>query len=98
MYTGFWWENLREEDHLEDPGVGGRITLKWIFEKWDGGMEWIDLAQNIATRYWLDGLGIGSRWGQNYLQPSTPAVGPTQSPTQRESGLFPEDKAAGAWR
>jgi len=24
-YTGFWWANLRERDHLEDPGVNGRI-------------------------------------------------------------------------
>ena len=35
MHTGFWWENLRERDHLEEPGVGGRIILKYIFEKWD---------------------------------------------------------------
>jgi hypothetical protein len=35
--TRFWWEDLREGDHLGDPGVDGRIILKWIFKKWDGG-------------------------------------------------------------
>ena len=49
MRTGFWWGNLRVRAHLEDPGVNGRIILKWIFSRWvagGGGMDWIDLAQD----------------------------------------------------
>jgi hypothetical protein len=30
VYTGFWWENVREIDHFEDPGLEGRILLRWI--------------------------------------------------------------------
>jgi len=46
MYTGFLWGNLRERDHFEDSGIDGRIILRWIFRKWDGGMYCIDLAQD----------------------------------------------------
>ena len=31
--------------HVEDTGVDGRIILKGIFEKWNGCMDLIDLAQ-----------------------------------------------------
>jgi hypothetical protein len=34
-YIGFWWGNLTEMFHLEDPGVDERIILRWIFRKWD---------------------------------------------------------------
>jgi hypothetical protein len=46
VHTGFWWRDLREDDHLGDPGVDVRIILKWIFKKWDGDMDWIELDQD----------------------------------------------------
>jgi hypothetical protein len=45
VHTGFWWEDLREGDHLGDPGVDGKLILKCIFNKWDG-TDWIELAEN----------------------------------------------------
>ena len=35
MYTEFWWGNPSERDHLDDPGVDGRIISRRIFRKWD---------------------------------------------------------------
>jgi hypothetical protein len=43
--------NLRERVHLEDPGVDGRIILRWILRKWDRwGMDWIELAGDRDRR------------------------------------------------
>jgi hypothetical protein len=46
VHTWFCWENLREEDHLKDVGVDGKIKLKWIFKMCDWGIHWLDLAED----------------------------------------------------
>jgi hypothetical protein len=38
MYTGFWYGNLRERDHMEEPRVDGRVILRWIFRECDVGV------------------------------------------------------------
>jgi len=48
VYKGFWWGNVRERDHLEDPGVDGRIILRWIsrnlyVEAWNGS-SWLRIG------------------------------------------------------
>jgi hypothetical protein len=51
--TGFWWGNLRERDNWGDPGVDGRIILRWIFKKWDvgvwTGLSWLRIGQVVGT-------------------------------------------------
>jgi hypothetical protein len=40
--------NLRERDHLEDPGIDRRIILRMILRKWDleawTGLSWLRLG------------------------------------------------------
>jgi hypothetical protein len=51
VYTGFWWGNLRERDHLEDSGIHDRIILRWNFRNLDvGGRDWIYLAWDRDRR------------------------------------------------
>jgi hypothetical protein len=46
VHTEFWWGNLKERDHLEDPSLYETVILRWVFKQWDGGMDWTDLAQD----------------------------------------------------
>jgi hypothetical protein len=56
VYTGFWWGKLREGNHLEDPGIDGRIILRRVFRKWDvracTGSIWRALG-NAVMNLWV---------------------------------------------
>ena len=47
MHTGFCWGNLREEDDLKDPCLDGRIILKLMLEKWNGGRHGLDRCGSV---------------------------------------------------
>jgi hypothetical protein len=47
VYTVFWCENLLERYHLEDLGVGGMVVLKWDFKRYERGVDWICLDQEL---------------------------------------------------
>jgi hypothetical protein len=49
---------VRERYNLDDQVVDGRIILKLIFKQWNGGMDYIDVAQ------YRDGCGapVNALW------------------------------------
>jgi hypothetical protein len=49
VFTGLLWDNVTKRDHMDDPGVDGRIILRWIFRRWDvcawTGSIWLGYGQ-----------------------------------------------------
>jgi hypothetical protein len=35
--TSFWWESLKERDHLEDQGVGRKMGSEWLLGRFAWG-------------------------------------------------------------
>jgi hypothetical protein len=35
-------EKPEKRVHLDDPGIDGRVILRWIIRKWDGGGHGLD--------------------------------------------------------
>jgi hypothetical protein len=52
MYI-LYFNILKERDHLEDPGIDGRIIFRWIFRKWDvgawTGSSWLRIGSGGGT-------------------------------------------------
>jgi hypothetical protein len=48
-FIGLWWGNPREGYHLGNPGIDGRIILRWIFRKWEVGVWTGSIWLRIGT-------------------------------------------------
>jgi len=50
VYSGFWWGNMRERNHLEGPARRWEDYIKmYLHEVVCGCMEWIELAQDTDS-------------------------------------------------
>jgi len=46
VYTGFWWGKPEGKRLFGRPRRRWEENIKWIFRKWVGGTDWIELAQD----------------------------------------------------
>ena len=65
IFTGFWWGNLRERFHLEDPGVDGSDNIKVLIQKVGCGGILIELAQDRDRWRALVNAVMNIRFPQN---------------------------------
>jgi len=68
------------------------LAPTWIETPYPSVRVGLDSLVGTATRYWLDGPGIKSRWGRYFPHLSRPALEPTQPPIQWVPGSFLEVK------
>ena len=71
VHKRLWWASLRERAHLEYLGIDGRIMLKWILNKLDGGRglhwydsEWLQVAScllDFEWKHWDTGTSTASQ-------------------------------------
>jgi hypothetical protein len=59
VHTGFWWEDLREGDHLEDPSWEGDIKMDLQEVGWGMG-AWMaqdrdrwQALMNVVMNLWV---------------------------------------------
>ena len=68
-------------------------TSSGILQKRDCTLFYHDRSTGIATCYGLDGLGIESRWGRDFLHLSRPALGGPPSLLYNAYRVFPGVKS-----
>jgi hypothetical protein len=50
LHIGYWWESQKVRDHWEDQDIGVWTILKWILDRYNGAMDWINLADTDQWR------------------------------------------------
>jgi len=48
VYIGFWWINPKVRDYLEDTDEHWWTAIKWVFQKWDRVIDWLDLNSELG--------------------------------------------------
>jgi hypothetical protein len=52
MCTRFWWEDVKERDHLENRRVDGSTILNWILKQQDRRIQTGFIRLAVVGRIW----------------------------------------------